>query len=72
MVEYGLNKKGVSNWLTTLPIKDLGYELTKQEFWDAIHIRYDWPLERMPTHCICGASFDVTHALSCKKGGFVR
>ena len=36
-----LNQKGVSNWLTTLPIKNLGYELTKQEFWDAIRVRYD-------------------------------
>ena len=25
------NHKGVSNWLMNLPIKELGYELTKQE-----------------------------------------
>ena len=66
-----LNQKGVSNWLTTLPIKDLGYELTKQEFWDAIRVRYDWPLDRIPSKCACGASFDMSHALSCKKGGFI-
>ncbi|XP_066921132.1 uncharacterized protein [Clytia hemisphaerica] len=66
-----LNQKGVSNWLTVLPIKDEGYELSKQEFWDAIRIRYDWPLDRIPTHCPCGAKFDVAHALSCKKGGFI-
>ena len=57
--------------MTTLPIKELGYELTKQEFWDAVHLRYDWPMERLPTYCVCGASFDINHALSCKKGGFI-
>ena len=65
------NQKGVSNWLTNLPIKEYGYELTKQEFWDVIKIRYNWPLDRIPSQCICGVSFDVTHALSCKKGGFI-
>ena len=41
MVET-LNQKGVSNWLTNLPIKELGYELTKKGFWDAIKIRSNW------------------------------
>ena len=70
MVET-LNQKGISNWLTKLTIKELGYELTKQEIWDAIKIRYNWPLDRIPSQCICGTSFDVTHALSCKKCGFI-
>ena len=43
-----LNQKGVSNWLTNLPINKLGYELTKQEFWDAINIRCNWPLDKIP------------------------
>ena len=66
-----LNRKEILNWLTNLPIKEHGYELTKQEFWDAIKIRYNWPLGRIPSQCFCGESFNVTHALSCKKGGFV-
>ena len=66
-----LNQKVASNWLTDLPIKELGYELIKQEFWDAIDIRYNWPLDRIPTQCIFWASFDVTHALCCKKDGFI-
>ena len=66
-----LNQKVASNWLTDLPIKELGYELIKQEFWDAIDIRYNWPLDRIPTQCIFRASFDVTHALFCKKDGFI-
>ena len=66
-----LNQKGVLNWLTNLPIKENGYELTKQEFWYVIEIRCNWSLDRIPSQCICGVSFDVTHALSCKKGGFI-
>jgi len=66
-----LNYKGVSNWLTVTPMKDQGFELSKQEFWDAIRIRYNWPIDRMPSTCACGSAFNVAHALSCKKGGFV-
>ena len=54
-----------------LTIKEHGHELTRQEFWNAIKVRYNWPLDRIPSQYICGASFDVTHALSYKKGGFI-
>ena len=33
---------GVSNWLTVLPITDFGFELSKQQFWDSIRLRYRW------------------------------
>ena len=62
---------GASNWLTNLPIKELGYELNKEQFQDALRIRYSWSLPRLPTECVCGSRFDIAHALSCKKGGFV-
>ena len=62
---------GASNWLTALPIEDKGFHLNKREFWDAINLRYTWPISRLPSKCACGSSFDVAHALSCKKGGFV-
>jgi len=62
---------GASNWLTNLPIKELGYDLNKQKFQDALRIRYNWNLQRLPNECVCGSRFDVSHALSCKKGGFV-
>ena len=62
---------GVSNWLTTLPLKEWGYDLNKQQFWDALRIRYDWNLERLPANCVCGEKFDISHALSCKKGGLI-
>lgn len=28
------------NWLTVLPLKDHGFDLNKQNFWDAVRIRY--------------------------------
>ena len=33
---------GVSNWLTVLPITEFGFELSKQQFWDSIRLRYGW------------------------------
>ena len=64
-------EQGASSWLTTLPIKEEGYDLTKQLFWDLVRMRYHWALSRLPSVCECGMKFDLTHALSCKKGGFV-
>jgi len=29
-----------SSWLTVLPLQDQGFHLNKQEFWDALHLRY--------------------------------
>ena len=62
---------GASNWLTSLPINDKGFSLSKHEFWDAINLRYGWPISRLSSKCACGANFDVGQALSCKKGGFI-
>lgn len=64
-------ENGASTWLSTLPLVDEGYHLTKQNFWDLIRFRYGWQLSRLPTTCECGSSFSVEHALSCKKGGFI-
>ena len=33
-----------SSWLTTHPLSEEGYDLTKQLFWDLIRIRYGWIL----------------------------
>ena len=62
---------GASSWLSALPLTEKGFVLTKREFWDAVDLRYGWTLPRLPSLCACGERFNVSHAFSCKKGGFV-
>ncbi len=64
-------EKGASNWLNALPLKSQGYALDKQSFRDAICTRYGFMLQRLPSHCVCGHTYSVEHALNCKKGGFI-
>ena len=55
--------KGASSWLNALPIAELDFQLNKDEFHDALRIRYDQKLPNLPTSCPCGKSFSVEHAL---------
>ena len=64
--------KGGSSWLTSLPLKEEGYALNKREFFDAVTIRYRWQLKRVPLNCACGKSFEMNHAMTCMKGGFIH
>ena len=63
----GATEKGASSWLSALPIK--GYALNKQEFTDAICMRYEWKVKGIPNHCACGETNSVDHSLICKLGG---
>ena len=63
-------EKGASSWLTALPVAEHGFSLHKTAFRDALALRYGWMPFRAPSHCTCGTSFSVDHALSCSKGGF--
>ena len=65
-------EKGASNWLVTLPLKDQGFALNRSEFTDALNIRYHRQLKGLPESCPCGHQFNITHALNCKRGGFVH
>ena len=38
-----LSEKGASSWISTLPLKECGFVLSKQQFQDAIRIRYNIP-----------------------------
>lgn len=64
------SEKGVSNWLTSLPIEEFGFCLHKGAFKDALALRYGWLPSNAPLHCVCGSTFSVEHVLSCARGGF--
>ena len=65
------SEKGASSWLTALPIEEFGYLLNKQQFTDALCLRYNLTLKDCPKVCACGADNSVNHALICKLGGYV-
>ena len=65
-------EKGASSWLTTLPVKEFGYVLNKQEFNDALALRYNMNMKDAPRRCFCGEANTVNHLLICKKGGYVH
>ena len=52
-----------SAWLTVLPLQDLGFNLNKREFRDAVKLRYDWPVEDIPSTYACGEAFTVDHSM---------
>jgi hypothetical protein len=63
--------KTSSTWLTALPIDAEELALHKTDR-DALRIRYGLALPNIPMNCVCGATFDLDHALTCKKGGFIH
>ena len=44
-------EKGSSVWLTVIPLQDLRFNLNKRKFRDAVKLRYDWPVEDIPSTC---------------------
>ncbi|KAL7474735.1 hypothetical protein ACHAW6_000694 [Cyclotella cf. meneghiniana] len=59
-------------WLSTIPDRFSGTELTKEEWFDNIAIQYGNRSANLPDQCDgCGASLMLEHGLSCKKGGLV-
>ena len=49
----------------------MDYTLTKREFRDAVHLRYDWQINNLPSVCVCGDIFSADHAMICRRGGFI-
>jgi len=63
----------LSGWLTVLPVSQDHYDLTAQEFCDALAMHYRKPLLNVPSSCDgCGAPFSLDHALICRKGGLIN
>ena len=66
-----LSAPGASSWVGAIPLKEQGFNLNKSEFNDALCLRYDKPLKNMPSKCPCKKDFSITHAMNCKRGGFI-
>ena len=64
-------ERGSSSWLTALPLKEFGFDLNKEEFRDALCLRYGWRPHDLPLTCVCGEAFSVSHSLVCAYGGLV-
>ena len=63
---------GVSSWLSALPLEKHGYNLNKSEFRDALALRYNKHINNLPSYCACGEKYNITHAMNCRKGGFIN
>ena len=49
-----------------LPLGHDQFDLSAQEFWDALALHYRKPLLGLPAKCDgCGSSFAVEHVLDC-------
>ena len=66
-----IQETGASNWLSALLIRAKGFSLNKQEFTDALALRYGWIVKGLPAVCACEENFDECHVMSCQKGGFI-
>ena len=53
-----------------LPLEELDFCMSKAASRDALFLRSNWPLQDVPSHCVCGETFLVEHCLSCPAGGF--
>ena len=59
--------------LSVMPLESHHFDLSPQEFRDALALRYRKPLLDFPPLCDgCGTPFTVEHALDCCVGGLVR
>ena len=63
-------EKGASSWLSVIPIAQHRFALHKTNFTDAQCLHYGWSPPHLPSHCVCGKDFSISHALSCLLGAF--
>ena len=58
--------------ITVVPVMDHQFDLAPTEFRDALALRYQRPISRIPEkYDGYGAFFSLEHALDCEKGGLV-
>ena len=59
-------------WLSVTPVESSNFDLSAQEFHDALAIKYHQPLLNLPPKFDgCGATSNLDHFLICRKGGLV-
>ena len=59
-------------WLSVTPVENNHFDLSAQEFRDALAIRYRKPLLNLPPKCdSCSAPSSLDHFLICRRGGLV-
>ena len=63
------SETGASSWISTLPVEEHGFCLSKGAFRDAISLRQSWTIQNVSSTCACGTPFAVDYAMSCHKGG---
>ena len=65
----------LSSWLSVMPLESHHFDLSPEEFGDALVLQYRRPLLDLPILLLpcdgCGAPFTVEHALDCHVGGLV-
>ena len=66
-------EKGASNIWTTLPNEKFGLLFgAKEDFWDALALRYHRPINNLQPTCACGETYSLDHSQICKTGGFIH
>ena len=60
------SEKGVSIWLSVLPIEFHEFTLHKT----ALYLCYGWSIKNSSSRCNCGQLFTTEQLLSCPLGGF--
>ena len=66
------SEKGAFIWLNALLLSIYNFNLNESAFRDCIYLRYGWVPTKTLLTCACGASFNLTHALQCAKGGYTQ
>ena len=64
------SEKGSSSRLSVLPLEEGVFYLHKEEFRDALCLRYGWRPTNMLQICNCDTQFTVGHAMICHMGCF--
>ena len=57
-------------YTTHTPFGIIDMYLRHWAFRGALALRYGWTPHYAPSHCVCGEPFSISHALSCKLGGY--